>query len=317
MRRGGTLILSEKYSAPAAAADTERSSDLASAAVGDMLRGAPTAAPHVLSILHAQATLDQQILGSACLRIEHDHFHDIQSAMTGGQLGTAGIPTLFRLAEMDTAEGGLACVSAADKWLAPFFRRVPGLVTYADASAACLVAANDLIAAPIAEIESIVVSCQPPAHDLWTAPAAQQLEYVREHAERCIVQLLKENPEVERASLCLAGDEYEVSLHHRLAQATGLGGAVLGAPFPGVHLSSASSLASLRSAVEAAVRGGKPLRAVIWTASPAGHAGAMLVRCAPDAVATPKGWTSRLPFPIPPTDSSSRQADWSQGAHDE
>jgi hypothetical protein len=267
--------------------------------------------------LHAQCTLDQQILGSACLRIEHDHFRHITSAMTGGQLSTAGVPTLFRLAEMDTTEGGLACVSAADKWLAPFFRRVPGLVTYADASAACLVAANDLIAAPIAEIESVVISCQPPAHDLWTAPSAQQLDYVREHAQRCIVQLLEENPEVERASLCLAGDDYEVSLHHRLVEVTGIGGAVLDAPFPGVHLSSASPLAALRSAVTAAVRVGKPLRVVIWTASPAGHAGAMLVRCAPDAAAAPNGWTSRLAFPIPTTESSPRQVHQSHGARDE
>ncbi|WP_224360667.1 hypothetical protein [Hyalangium versicolor] len=296
VRRGGVLVLSDKYSTPTAA-DAERTSDMASAAVADVLSAASTAAPHIRSIIHAQCTLDQQILGSACMRIGYDHFRHASTAITVGQLGTAGIPAVLRLAAMDTAQGGLACISASDKWLAPFFRRVPGLVTHADAAAACLVASSDLISAPIAEIESVVASSQPPDHDLWTAPAERQLASVRALAERCITRLLQENPDVDRASLCLAGDDYETGLNSWLAQVTGIGGECLDGPLPGVHLSSPSPLAGLRTAVAAAVRMGRPVRAVIWTASPAGHAGALLVRCAPDAIATPTGWTSRHPFP--------------------
>ncbi|MCP3102883.1 hypothetical protein LZ198_28800 [Myxococcus sp. K15C18031901] len=296
VRRGGTLILGERYSAPTAAAEKERSSELASRAVGDVLTAEPSTAPHVRSILHAQCSLDQQVLGSACLRVEHDHFRHAKRAMSIGQLGTAGVPTVFQLAAMDTRAGHLACVSASDKWIAPFFRRVPGLATYADASAASIVAANGLVAAPIAEVEDLVASCRPPGHDLWTAPAPQQLEHVRAHAEQCIHQLLSRHPDVERAALSLAGDTFEQDLNTRLAEASGIGG-VLEAPVPGIHLSSASPLVALRSAIAQAVKAGTSRRVVIWTASPAGHAGAMLVRCAPDAVATPTGWTSRLSFP--------------------
>lgn len=301
VRRGSTMLYSAPYRAPSAEDDT-RTTDLACDAVGRMLAAAPQAAERVQAVLHAQCTLDQQILGSTCLRIEHAHFRKAHAATTIGQLGTAGLPTVLRLAALalqETAGDALVCVSASDKWVAPFFRRVPGLVTYGDAAGACLVGAGGQVARPVAVIEAVQTSCRPLRHDLWTAPAEQQREAMLAHAAHTIACLLDSAAPQDRDALLLAGDGYGDDFSRRLAEATGIGGARLTGPCPECHLSSAAPLFALHEAIEAAVRAGRWLSAVVWTASPAGHAGALLVRCAPDARAIPGGWMSADAHPAP------------------
>jgi hypothetical protein len=285
VKRGATFLRSEEYRAPAAPVE-ERTSDLASRVVGQLLGGASTAAPHVRTVLHTQCTLDQQILGSSCLRVEHDHFSPTHSSLTIGQLGTAGVPTVLRLASMAVARGGLACVSACDKWMAPFYRRVPGLVTYGDAAAACLVGGPEAVREPVAVIEAVATSCRPTARDLWTAPAAEQAEAVFQNARSCLAALLAEVPDLHRCALALGGDGYGRPMQQRLAQTFGIRGELLEGPCPDVHLSTASPLVALRAAIGLASARRQPLRARISTASPPGHAPAFLARCQPRALHT-------------------------------
>jgi hypothetical protein len=293
VRRGSTMLYSPSYRATAAGKD-ERCSDLASQAVGRTLAAARLPAERVQVALHAQCTLDQQILGSTCLRIEHDHFREARTTMTIGQLGTAGLPVVFKLAALalsDAPSEALACVSASDKWIAPFFRRVTGLVTYGDAAAACLVGDAEHAVKPVAVVESVQTSCRPPAHDLWTASADEQRQALLEHATAVIGDLAGITMR-DRDTLVLAGDGYGEEFSRRLAEATGIRGGRLNGLEPESHLSCAAPLFATASVIEAAVREGRWLRAVVWTASPAGHAGALLIRCAPDARRFSDGWTS-------------------------
>jgi hypothetical protein len=282
----------EEYWAPVAGV-AERTSDLASRAVGRALSAAPGAADEVRAILHAQCTLDQQMIASACLRIQTDHFQRASSVLMVGQLGTAGIPATLRLAAMEVASGGLASVSASDKWMAPFVRRVPGLVTYGDAGGACLIGSLETVAAPVAVIEACATWCRSTTADLWTAPASEQREAVFALAKDCIAHLLDQVPDVRRAELLLAGDGYGRDMSDRLVAACGLSPRTVDERYADVHLSTAAPLWALRSIVAASARRGEAVRAVVWTASPAGHAGAMLVRCDGGAIETPDGWTSR------------------------
>lgn len=303
VRRGATRIPCEPYSAPTAGLE-ERASDLAVHVVGAMIAHSPFAKSKVRTVLHAQCTLDQQILGSACLRIAHEHFSSAMSAATVGQLGTAGVPTAFHLASLAAESDSFICVSASDKWLAPFIRHIPGLATYADAAAACLVGVERPGVASVAVVESVVTSCRPPAFDLWRAPAQVQRESIFDHAQGCIAQLLEERHDLGRDALAIGGDGYCGDLSLRLAEHFGLRGGLLEELAPGCHLSAAAPLATLQSAVGAAVRRSSPLRALVWTATPAGHAAALLLRASPDAVATPNGWTRpELAFDPSPDDS--------------
>jgi hypothetical protein len=280
--RGTTRIDSAPYDAPTAPAHT-RTSDLASDVVARALARAPGCADLVEAVLHTHCTLDQQILGSACLRIEHDHFHHATTCISVGQLGTAGIPTTLRLAARaaDASRAALACVSASDKWLAPMYRRQPGLVTYGDASAACLVGAPGQVAAPLAQIESIHTVCRPPAASLWSAAPEDQRAALLELAAAAIDGLLREHGDVDRDRLALCGDGYGDRFAAAVQERCGLGGERLAVGDGDIHLSSAAPLFALERVIDAAAAHAQPLRAVVWTAATAGHAGAMLVTVRP------------------------------------
>lgn len=281
VRRGATVMFSPAYSVPTAPA-SERTSDMGSQAVAKLLAGAPGHALQVGAVLHVQCTLDQQIVGSGCLRIQHDHFPDARSAITVGQLGTAGTPTALWLAALSTAggKGGLACVSASDKWLAPMIRRVPGVVTYGDASAACLVGQVDEVTAPLALIEAIHTHCQPPEASPWSAEPAQQRAHLLDIAVAAIEGLLAKFPQLERSTLALSGDSYGADFDAALKTRCALGGEILTAPQDDIHLSSAAQLFAIERVLERARAQAAALQAVVWTASSAGYAGALLLNCA-------------------------------------
>jgi len=272
VRRGATRMYSAPYRAPTAA-DEVRNSDLASQAVAAALAGFSDRGARIDTVYHTHCTLDQHLLDSACLRIEHDHAPGACHRMSVGQLGTAGVPTTLRLAAGVTRT--LACVSASDKWLAPMVRRVPGVVIYGDASAACVVGAPASVAAPLALIEAIDTVCMPLAHSLWHAAPAVQLQFLADLAASAIEALLARHPDLARASLALAGDDYGAGFAAALQARCRLGGACLDGPHTGVHLSSAAPLFALARVIASA--GKDSHQAIVWTASTAGHAAAMLV----------------------------------------
>jgi hypothetical protein len=290
VRRGVTSLASPVYEVPTAE-DQERTADLASQAVGMLLAAMPQAKDAVSAIFHTQCTLDQQIMGSVCLRIQDDHFAQAELTMMIGQLGTAGIPTVFRLASLSFKSGRPTCISACDKWISPFVRSVPGLLTHADASAACLAGKMEAGSAPIAVIENIVTSCVPLRGDLWSTPVAVQRQYLLDHVQKVIEALLSQHPDLQRDELVLIGDGYGNDF------AAELGAALCMAPGPGfysdIHLSSASPLFAVSKAIGLAAERDRSVLAVIWTVSQSGHAAAILLRACVGAVENNGVWLAR------------------------
>lgn len=290
VRRGVTSLASPVYEV-ATAEDQERTADLASLAVGKLLAAFPQSKDAVSAIFHNQCTLDQQIMGSSCLRIQDDHFGQAELAMMIGQLGTAGIPTVFRLALLSFKPGRLTCISACDKWIAPFVRSVPGVLTYGDASAACLAGKMEAGSVPIAVIENIVTSCIPLRGDLWSMSVAVQRQYLLDHVQNVIEALLSQHPDLRRDELVLIGDGYGSDFAAELSAAL----CVASVPnfCPDIHLSSASPLFALSKAIGLAAERDRSQLSVIWTISQSGHAAAMLLRACVGAVEENGAWLAR------------------------
>jgi hypothetical protein len=292
VRRGVTNLASPVYEVPTAD-DQERTADLASLAVGKLLSAVPQAKDAVCAIFHNQCTLDQQISGSGCLRIQDDHFGQAELSMMIGQLGTAGIPTVFRLASLSFKSRRLTCISACDKWIAPFVRSVPGVLTYGDASAACLAGKMEAGSAPIAVIENILTSCIPLRGDLWSTPVAVQREYLLDHVRNVIEALLSQHPDLRRDELVLIGDGYGSDFAAELSAAL----CVTSVPnlCPDIHLSSASPLFAVSKAIGLAAERNRTQLSVIWTISQSGHAAAMLLRACMGAVEENGAWLASQP----------------------
>jgi hypothetical protein len=277
VRRGVKRIACAPYAVPTAAVG-ERSTDLASRAAAQLDGGE---ARRVRTLLHAQCTLDQQIVGSACLRVQYEQFPATLGSAAVGQLGTAAVPTAMRLAALSLAADpqGLACVSAADKWLAPMVRKVPELVTYGDAAAACLLGAPDAVVRPLAFIDEVHTVARPTAAALWEDSAADQSRDVLALAKDAVQGLLARHPGLARDAIMLAGDGYGEAFDAALRQCCDIRGAAPGGA-PAWHLSSAAPLFALGRVIDALRGAGGPRHAVVWSASAAGFAGAMLVSAA-------------------------------------
>jgi len=290
--RGQMSIQCAAFDAPAAAAE-ERTTDMASLVVGRMLAGHPAQVGRVGTILHAQCTLDQQMLSSTCLRLRHDHLPDVPRYATIGQLGTAGVATALRLAACtphpDSTNRPLTCISASDKWIAPFVKNFPDLLTFGDAAAACLAAPSGGRAYAIAHVLDMELLARPLPYDLWTAPASVQEDFIFAGVQEC-AERVRRRSDFRRADLRLIGDAMIAPLGERLAGSLGMARLADAAP---THLSSASALFSIGAAIEAAAAREQIIDALVWTASLSGQAAAMLVRCRPDALRTPTGWTAR------------------------
>ncbi len=285
--RGSTRIAHPPYEAPTAAPQ-ERAADLTCYAVDKLVKGLPQSREAVDAVLHSQCTLDQQISGSCCLRLQDEFFRNAELTLTIGQLGTAGIPTVFELTDLSLKPRQLACVSAADKWLAPFVRKVPDIVTYGDASAACLIGKGDNNAQPIATIEKIAVSCTPSEGDIWKTSAKEQRLYLFKQARSVIDQLLTQSPDVGAEKPILIGDSYGSDFDFNLSSAFQMKS--LPSQAPDVHLSSAAPLFAISKMIAMAVASGRQQQAVIWTESQSGNAGAMLIRANPEAIKSGDAW---------------------------
>jgi hypothetical protein len=277
--RGATSSPCAPYDAPAADAKFNVA-QMASAAAERLLSGQTELQARVQAVLHTQCTLNQQILASSCLRICHEHLPATPAAQGIGQLGTAGLPTVLQLAAVQLEQLGphaLVCASASDKWMAPFFRRVPGVVTYADAAGACLVGSGDEPA--VAVVHDIRTSVRPFDGDLWTAPADALREHLVAHAAS-VIDAVRDRGGPPPA---LVGDGYDHAFLQQLAGRTGL--ALLDEPEAAseLHCASAAPLFAIARAVAAAVQRQQVLDVIVWTVSMAGFAGAVRIRCRPDS----------------------------------
>jgi hypothetical protein len=297
VRRGLSMLACAPYEAPVADAELNVA-QMASAAVEALLSGQAERKPGIALALHAQCTLNQQILGSSCLLVGHEQLPQVPRTASVGQLGTAGMPTVLRLAALElagTAAGSLACLSASDKWIAPFFRRTPDVVLLADAAAACLVGVGP--GPGVARIEAVATVFEPPAGAPWDCPS----DVAREQLVRLAVRAVQALRIAPGDAPCLIGDRYDAAVGSAVAQRTGLQALDPPTPVPTWHAGSAEPLFSIARGVAAAVRLGRPLDLVVWTASVAGAAGALRVRCDATSQASGHGW--RPPPSHPPSRS--------------
>ena len=305
VRRGITRIYTDSYQAPALSPEM-RNSEQAARVVGLLAQALPQAMSQVGTILHTQCTLDQQILGSTCLRLQQAHAKAARLTQTIGQNGTAGIAMAMQLAAVLGEQGGssgsndLTLISTSDKWMAPFYRRVPDVVTYGDASAACLVQADHegsgLSDGAIAVIEDIVWSEAPLSEAPWAEPAELVQSRLIDWASTHVQTLMARMPAARRSQAVLMGDAYSQALSERVAQQSRWPGELVLASHAGratgVHLSSASPLVAVADLLALAHQRGQDLDAVIWVASLSGHAAALHVRCTANAQPIPHGWVS-------------------------
>jgi len=282
--RGVLTKWSAPYEAPAAE-EGQRCSDLAleaaTAAAGDR-------AGTVASTFHVQCTLDQQIVGSAALRLQHDLFRTAAETMGVGQTGTAGVPTALRLAAATPlARGRAIAVVAADKWIAPHYRR-KAETPHGDAAGCCLLGRD--AERPVARLLGVHTLVAPPLAGFWHAGAAAVEDHLAAIGATCVDALLA-RAGAPAAPRVIVGDAPASALAERVAAAAGLPASP---PRPGddVHLGSAALVHAVCRGVEQAVETGAPVELVAWTACPSGNAGAVLLRCDPGAVATLNGWTS-------------------------
>jgi len=285
------------YDAPAAPEDS-RVSHMAAFAVDQLLAQQLGRRTDVRFVFSTQCTLDQQILASTCLRVCHEHFPQPVLARTFSQMGTAGIPTVLRLAAMHNQGPGrreLACITASDKWIAPFVRSFPNLVVHGDASAACLV--GQLEEPGIARIEAIKTVLKPWHGCFWSASSQDLGDHLVGIVHKAI-NAVRGDARVD----AIVGDQYLGTMEHRVAALTGLAGLPLsdGEGPARVHLSSASPLFAISRAIEASVHRGEPMRVIVWTASLPGFGGAIRLLIQPTARRLGSVWMPESDETSPP-----------------
>ncbi|MDO5691104.1 MAG: hypothetical protein Q4G70_01295 [Pseudomonadota bacterium] len=333
---GVMRLPADAYQAPTWPA-LARNSDQTAQVAGHLAQALAQPLAQTRAILHTQCTLDQQILGSTCLRLQQAYAPGSRLTQTISQNGTAGLATALRLASVWASmasaqhDGGHRTsvnasiaqapilVSAADKWMAPFYRRIPDVVTYGDAAAACLVreatagdGADPHDDQAIATVEEIALSEAPCDAEPWQEPPRQLHARLLEWASSQVAHVAQSLPPSQRAHAVLAGDAYSAALLEQVADTSAWGGELLWPSQHGrsnhIHLSSASPLIALSDLVGLAVRRGKPIDAVIWMASLSGHAAALRVRCSHQARRMAHGWASaHLPDPDLPLGSHQTQ----------
>lgn len=276
VRAGLRIQHSSPYRVPTAAG--RRSSELASLALGTLLQdGAEQRSSFDLHI-HAQCALDHWIQSSPCMKLVHEHLPGIGQSFALGQLGTAALPTALELLWRGTARR--SCITASDVWIAPFVRRAPGVLTFADASAAAVVRRDDGRQRGIARVEALATICEPPRADPFSGPAPAARAWLLGLSCHVVMTLLEKLGAADRAGLNIIGDGLEGAFDAEVAQAAGLS-PLRQTYAPGIHLGSAGPLFAIAQAVQARGAGRDQPRTIVWSVSPSGHAGALLVHTTP------------------------------------
>ncbi|NVN09786.1 beta-ketoacyl-[acyl-carrier-protein] synthase family protein [Nguyenibacter vanlangensis] len=251
--------------------------DMASAAVNKLGLTEDTSISHVL---HAQCMLDENILGSTCLRIQHDHFPSALSAMSLDQLGTAGVPTALRLAGLqllDSDQSGRVCLSAADKWVSPFYRRHPGLAPLGDAAAACVVGPANSEVKPLATIGAEYLTLAQAPETLWATVGDTLEQFVKTSALGAVGGLLSSTgTDIDAIDLIL-GDGIADATRRDIAHSLGVPADRLWNPE--IHYGSAAPLFGIAELIRRAKSSSLPMRGIVWTVSLSGHAAAILIEC--------------------------------------
>jgi hypothetical protein len=270
-------------------AQGDRASDSIDACVGilaDLVGNARRDA--VDSVYHCQATLNETITESTCLRIGFAHFPKHRQRMTLGQVGTSGVPLALQLCAMrrHRADTG-ALIAASDSWTKPFLGSFGDLVNYRNAHAAMLVRRRtpEDSAPSIADIHGLrhVLSGHP--LPFWERDP-DDIAAAMVIATKDVIAGVMNDVGWRRDDIhFVAGETYGRGIPARIAESAGLSGLpLLGCNARG-HDSSAAFVTAVTEGVALATGVNGHVNGLIWSASPCGASSAAAVTCYPSSMA--------------------------------
>lgn len=261
--------------------------DMTSAAIADLLTESSVDTENVHTIMHCQATLNEQLLASSCLRIQHEYFNHASLSLTLGQMGTAGFMTGLKLAQLQlkqqTNQHGMVALSASDKWVSPFPRRFGGVVAYDDAAGGCLLQSTATEGEYIAEVLAVAATHGGLSIDFWQASDEQRAEQLVANAAAAVREVISDSDYQLSDLDDVYGEPYGMDIPARVLNELQVENLQKITSMPISHESSVAPLAALNRACKQADECQRCTLNVIWSASLSGHAGAMLVRCHPSA----------------------------------
>ncbi len=257
--------------------------DMASDVIAKMLHLIDADPVTVHTVMHCQATLNEQLLASSCLRIQHDHFSAAEMALTLGQMGTSGFMTGLKLArlQLQRHNHGAVALSASDKWVAPFARRFGTVAAFSDAAGCCLLESISESGSYLAEVLEIATAHLLPPTEFWRASDAQRADHLTAAAVMAIRKLIATSGYPLSKLDGIWGEPYGLDIPLRVRSEMGMANQQDEPDIAGSHESSAAPLASLARAQALATEQQRSTMNVVWSASLSGHAGAILVRCNP------------------------------------
>ena len=284
VRRGVSFQPTEPYMATSALVEL-RSCEMATQVADMMTRPIKKLKKQVTTVIHAQCTVDQQILSSTCLRLQNDHFINSQYTLSVGQVGTVGVGSAIELAKhrLRKDEGRLISISACDKWIAPYIRRYPTLVAYGDAAAACLIGKGNRQDC-IAEVLATSIVAKPLGYEFYSVSPELHRENLINIATQSIKTLMTKVVDQKIEIDGLIGDCYELPVVKKIADQVHMYEKAVLPEKDVCHASSAEYLLSIVKALRETQCQSRAMNFIIWTASLSGHAAAMLIRCYPDCL---------------------------------
>ncbi|UXI66198.1 hypothetical protein [Tahibacter amnicola] len=266
---------------PPIAAESLRSAELADACCKRLAEClTPSTQERVTNLVHCQCTLDQQVLGSTCLRIGFAHFPSVTRAITVGQLGTGGVPTALVLARTNLLGGlGATVVTAADKWMDPFERRYGDLVTFGDGAGALFVDAHDETRAALAVVHGITTHLVPQGRPFWDRPIDSVADEIIVNVTGAIGTALAQAGWTVDTTDLLVGENYGCGIPERIAAIAGFADKCLLADRSDAHASSSAFIDNLMRTLALSAEQNRSLRCAIWSASLSGAIALTLVEC--------------------------------------
>ncbi|WOB47943.1 hypothetical protein NYR97_11625 [Xanthomonas hydrangeae] len=256
-----------------------------------LLASLPGQAPPVQDVLHCQATLQDQILASMCLRVAYACSSEPRRAMTIDQTGTSGVATALFLGLHAgvAAPEGLLLVTAADTWSSTFPGTFLPLVAYGDAVGALLLRhADPTRPAPGERAHLLAVVCRPciGREPFWSKGPVRVRNEICEQLAGVAEEVLSRVGWNAASLDLLLGDPIGPDIGADLVQR--LGGCPQRAPqAEGDHAASVALMVNIVSAIEFAQVQDRPVKCLLWTASADGSVAAVALHAFPDAKTTP------------------------------
>ncbi|SMF37463.1 hypothetical protein [Pseudobacteriovorax antillogorgiicola] len=206
--------------------------------------------------IHSQCTINDNFLGSRCLRIHHEHGLPCESIAID-QVGTAGIGASLMLLGLSRSQG-CVLLTCADQWLSPFTTTSIEGFSYQDACGALFLGSSftDQTIATIEWISSFSGHKSESHENLFQSFSIWLSRLVRDKAS---------SPDL------VIGEAYPTYLTKHIGSVLTVSNV---APARSSHEASAAAIASIVEGSKSLQNGG---RALIWSLSLSGHGYAFFV----------------------------------------